>query len=206
MYFTGPPRGGTSFGVKQDDDLAAKWLKRAADARIAPAEACCGILLRAGRGVEKDEKLSVTYLERAVAQAPWENDDDARCNLAVSLLMGIGVKKDEKRGKQLLSVAMKNGHPQAASLLERFDAPRTKAEYLAKLDEAIASDDDPELRKAAQWMKGMLESGRGKLVKSGGSGTGERANNNAKPKRVNPKKKKGRAAKPQVITVDCATL
>jgi len=55
-------------------------------------------------------------------------------------------------------------------------------------------------------MKGMLESGRGKLVKSGGSGTGERANNNAKPKRVNPKKKKGRAAKPQVITVDCAKL
>ena len=54
-------------------------------------------------------------------------------------------------------------------------------------------------------MKGMLESGRGKLVKSGGSGTGERANNNAKPKRVNPKKKKGRAAK-RVITVDCAKL
>ena len=54
-------------------------------------------------------------------------------------------------------------------------------------------------------MKGMLESGRGKLVKSGGSGTGERANN-AKPKRVNPKKKKGRAAKPRVITVDCAAL
>ena len=144
----------------------------------------------------------MTYLERAVAQAPWENDDDARCNLAVSLLMGIGVKKDEKRGKQLLSVAMKNGHPQAATLLEKSDAPRTKAEYLAKLDEAIASDDDPELRKAAQWMKGMLESGRGKLVKSGGSGTGERAN----AKRVNPKKKKGRATKPRVITVDCATL
>ena len=52
-------------------------------------------------------------------------------------------------------------------------------------------------------MKGMLESGRGKLVKSGGSGTGERAN--AK-KKVNPKKKKGRAAKPRVITVDCAKL
>ena len=86
--------------------------------------------------------------------------------------------------------------------MEKFDAPRTKAEYLAKLDEAIASDDDPELRKAAQWMKGMLESGRGKLVKSGGSGTGERAN----AKRVNPKKKKGRATKPRVITVDCATL
>ena len=52
-------------------------------------------------------------------------------------------------------------------------------------------------------MKGMLESGRGKLVKSGGAGTGERAN--AKPKRVNNKKKKGRAAK-RVITVDCAKL
>ena len=51
-------------------------------------------------------------------------------------------------------------------------------------------------------MKGMLESGRGKLVKSGGSGTGERAN----AKRVNPKKKKGRAAKPRVITVDCSKL
>ena len=47
----------------------------------------------------------------------------------------------------------------------------------------------------------MLESGRGKLVESGGA---EQAN--AKPKRVNPKKKKGRAAKPQVITVDCAKL
>ena len=85
--------------------------------------------------------------------------------------------------------------------MAKFDAPRTKAEYLAKLDEAIASDDDPELRKAAQWMKGMLESGRGKLVKSGGAGTGERAN--AKPKRINNKKKKGRAAK-RVITVDVA--
>ena len=53
-------------------------------------------------------------------------------------------------------------------------------------------------------MKGMLESGRGKLVKSGGSGTGERANN-AKKKRVNPKKKKGRAAK-RVITIDASRL
>ena len=49
----------------------------------------------------------------------------------------------------------------------------------------------------------MLESGRGKLVKSGGSGTGERGS--AKKKRVNPKKKKGRAAK-RVITVDCSKL
>jgi TPR repeat protein len=145
----------------------------------------------------------VTYLQRAVDQAPWENDDDARCNLAVAYLTGTGVKRDEKRGRQLLSVAMKNGHPEAARVLAKFDAPRTKAEYLAKLDEACASDDDPELRKAAQWMKGMLESGRGKLVKSGGAGTGERAN--AKKKRVNPKKQKGRAAK-RVITVDCATL
>ena len=73
------------------------------------------------------------------------------------------------------------------------DAPNTKADYLAKLDEACASDDDPELRKAAQWMKGMLESGRGKLSESGGAGTGGRAN--AKPKRINNKKKKGRAAR-----------
>ena len=124
------------------------------------------------------------------------------------------MKRDEKRGRRLLSVSMEHGHPDAAKLLAQVDTaleiaeaatPNTKAEYLAKLDEAIASDDDPELRKAAQWMKGMLESGRGKLVKSGGSGTGERANNNAKPKRVNPKKKKGRAAK-RVITIDASRL
>ena len=73
--------------------------------------------------------------------------------------------------------------------MEKFDAPRTKAEYLAKLDEAIASDDDPELRKAAQWMKGMLESGRGKLVKSGGAGTDERATT---PRRGSiPRKRRG---------------
>ena len=52
-------------------------------------------------------------------------------------------------------------------------------------------------------MKGMLESGRGKLVKSGGSETGGRAN--AKPKRINNKKKKGRAAK-RVITIDASRL
>ena len=52
-------------------------------------------------------------------------------------------------------------------------------EYLAKLDEACASDDDPELRKAVQVMKGMLE--------SRGAGTGGRAN--AK-KKVNPKKRR----------------
>ena len=61
--------------------------------------------------------------------------------------------------------------------MEKFDAPRTKAEYLAKLDEAIASDDDPELRKAVQVMKGMLESR---------AGTGGRAN----AKKVNPKKRR----------------
>ena len=98
---------------------------------------------------------------------------------------------------------MEHGHPDAAKLLAQVDAPRTKAQLLAKLDGAIASDDDPQLRKAAQWMKGMLESGRGKLVKSGGAGTGQRAN--AKPKRINNKKKKGRAAK-RVITIDCAEL
>ena len=114
------------------------------------------------------------------------------------------LKRDEKRARQLLSVAMEHGHPDAAKLLAQVDAPRTKAQVLAKLDGAIASDNDPELRKAAQWMKGMIESGRGKLVKSGGSGTGERGS--AKKKRVNPKKKKGRAAKPRVITVDCSKL
>ena len=145
----------------------------------------------------------MTYLQRAVDQAPWENDDEARCNLAVAYLTGTGVKRDEKRAKQLLAVAMENGHPDAAKLLAQVDAPRTKAQLLAKLDGAIASDDDPELRKAAQWMKGMLESGRGKLVKSGGAGPGERAN--AKPKRVNNKKKKGRAAK-RVITIDASRL
>ena len=74
---------------------------------------------------------------------------------------------------------------------------------MGPLEPKLAQNDDPELRKAAQWMKGMIESGRGKLVKSGGAGTGERAN--AKPKRVNNKKKRGRAAK-RVITVDVATL
>ena len=181
MYFTG------MYGLKQDDGLAAKWLKRAADARLAPAEAAYGALLRDGRGVEKDEKLSVTYLQRALDKAPFQGADAARCHLDVAYLTGTGVTRDEKRGRRLLSVAMKHGHADAAKLLAQVDTaleiaeaatPNTKAEYLAKLDEACASDDDPELRKAVQVMKGMLESR---------AGTGGRAN--AK-KKVNPKKRR----------------
>ena len=105
----------------------------------------------------------------------------------VAYLTGTGVTRDEKRGRRLLSVAMKHGHADAAKLLAQVDTaleiaeaatPNTKAEYLAKLDEACASDDDPELRKAVQVMKGMLESR---------AGTGGRAN--AK-KKVNPKKRR----------------
>ena len=82
---------------------------------------------------------------------------------------------------------MENGNPEAAKLLAQVDTaleiaeaatPNTKARYLAKLDEACANDDDPQLRKAAQVMKGMLESR---------AGTGGRAN--AK-KTVNPKKRR----------------
>ena len=96
------------------------------------------------------------------------------------------MKRDEKRGRRLLSVAMEHGHADAAKLLAQVDTaleiaeaatPNTKAEYLAKLDEAWASDDDPELRKAIQVMKGMLESR---------AGTGGRAN----AKKVNPKKRR----------------
>ena len=63
------------------------------------------------------------------------------------------MKRDEKRGRRLLSVAMEHGHADAAKLLAQVDTaleiaeaatPNTKAEYLAKLDEAWASDDDPD--------------------------------------------------------------
>ena len=131
----------------------------------------------------------MTYLQRSLDQAPWNGDDDARVHLAVALLTGTGVKRDEKRGRRLLSVAVENGNPEAAKLLAQVDTaleiaeaatPNTKARYLAKLDEACANDDDPQLRKAAQVMKGMLVSRRG-------AGTGGRAN--AK-KTVNPKKRR----------------
>jgi TPR repeat protein len=78
------------FGVASDPAEAAKWIRKAAEQDLAPAQNILGLSYQQGRGVTADAREAVTWWRKAARQ----NNVDAQCSLGASYATGHGVAQD----------------------------------------------------------------------------------------------------------------
>lgn len=92
-------------GSAPPDLLAAfRWYKQSADSGYGPGAREAGRFLLTGEGGVTDHKQAAKYLERAAAM----NDAEAMVIFGKILLEGIGVKKDEARGKAMIDQGLED--------------------------------------------------------------------------------------------------
>ena len=78
-------------GVKRDYTEAVRWLRLAADQRVADAQFALGTFYDVGQGVKQDYAEAVKWFRLAAEQ----NDADAQLRLAANYAEGQGVAKDD---------------------------------------------------------------------------------------------------------------
>jgi TPR repeat protein len=78
-------------GLPQNQALAAKWFRRAADQGDADAEDSLGIMYGLGEGVERDKEEAVRWYQKAAKQG----NAKAMFNLGASYYNGDGVAIDD---------------------------------------------------------------------------------------------------------------
>lgn len=92
-------------GVKQDQQIAAKWMDKAAKAGQAWAAYKLAGYYADGLGVKKDPKLAFQWAQKAVD----EGNVDAIAVLARMYLFGQGTTKDIAKAKQHLQIGCEKG-------------------------------------------------------------------------------------------------
>lgn len=78
------------FGVEQDNEVAAKWFRKAADQGNAEAQFNLGIMYKYGQGFKHDSVEAVRWYRKAAEQGFWM----AQFGLGVFYELGDGVKQD----------------------------------------------------------------------------------------------------------------
>lgn len=98
-------------GVPQDDLVARRWTRRAAEAGQSGAMNDLGQMLELGIGGAKDQAEAARWYARAAeAGIP-----QAQHSLAIMLFDGRGVPRDAAEAERLLRRAAQAGHPTAAA-------------------------------------------------------------------------------------------
>ncbi len=92
-------------GVPQNEQLAAYWYEKAANAGDPNAQRQIGYFYQVGIGVSKDPARAVHWYELASASGL----PGAKVNLGVAYLWGVGVPKDEALAARLFREAAKKG-------------------------------------------------------------------------------------------------
>jgi len=96
-----------------NDELAAAWISKAAEAGLADAQRLLGILYRRGEGVPKDAKTSFAWTRRAAEQGFAE----AQYALGWRYIQGDGVDKDYQAAVKWQLAAAKQGYASAQCVL-----------------------------------------------------------------------------------------
>jgi TPR repeat protein len=102
-------------GVPQNEGLAAKWYRRAADQGNAAAQNNLGIMYRAGSGVEKNKEEAVNWYRKAVRQ----DYASAMFNLGTAYYNGDGLPSDTFRAYDWFLLAQEAGSSSAAEAVKR---------------------------------------------------------------------------------------
>lgn len=117
----------TGSGVPQDDAVAVRWYRIAAEAGYAPAQNNLGAMYEHGRGVVRDEAEAAKWYRRAAEQGEMH----AQHSLGVMLRDGRGVPRDPKAAFVWIKRSAAQGHLSAmvdlgAMYWDGLGAPRNK--------------------------------------------------------------------------------
>jgi uncharacterized protein len=145
-------------GVPPNDELAAKWYRKAAEQGNATAQNNLGIMYRSGSGVEKSKEEAVNWYRKA-AQRGYAS---AMFNLGTAYYNGDGVPANEFRAYDWFLLAQEAGSSSAADAVKRTsDEIGQKARSDALLEIAgmyEKGDDVPQnLADAAKWYRRAAE-------------------------------------------------
>ena len=100
-------------GVPQDQAVAAKWYRKAAEQKHLIAQLFLGVMLYSGQGVKQDYKEAARWL-----RAPAESgNDEAQFYLGSMYANGNGVKKDGAEAIRWLEKSAAQGNTRAMGLL-----------------------------------------------------------------------------------------
>lgn len=102
--------------AEKDNEGAAMFYKRAAEAGHARAQCSYGKCLYTGSGVAKDAAEAFRWFKKSAEQ----NLNIAQYNLGVMYLKGSYVPKDVSEAKRWFKLAAENGHEDAAKILKKL--------------------------------------------------------------------------------------
>ncbi len=108
-------------GVAQNNELAAKWYRKAADQGNATAQNNLGILYRAGSGVEKSKEEALKWYAKAARQGYAS----AMFNLGAAYYNGDGVNIDDSRSYAWFLLAKEKGSASASDAVARAESELT---------------------------------------------------------------------------------
>ncbi len=103
-------------GYPRDEQQAAHWLSRAAEAGNAYAQMTVGDLYAAGTGVPRDLRQAALWRNRAAEQG----NAAAQAKLGEMFLKGEGVSRDDRQAERWLAHAADQGDAHAQYLLGRM--------------------------------------------------------------------------------------
>jgi uncharacterized protein len=127
-------------GIRQNDELAVMWYRKAADQGNAIAQNNLGIMYRMGSGVEKNKEEAVKWYRLAARQG----DANAMFNLGTAYYNGDGTASNEFQAYDWFLVAEEAGSTNAPDAVQR-----TAAEIGPRLSVVALMD-----------VAGMYEAGR----------------------------------------------
>jgi uncharacterized protein len=109
-------------GISQNDELAVKWYRAAADQGNAEAQADLGFMYRLGRGVNKDYEEAIKWYRRAAKQG----NAPAMFNLATAYYNGDGVAISDSYAYAWFVLAQRAGNKEAADAAVRMETDLTQ--------------------------------------------------------------------------------
>jgi TPR repeat protein len=141
-------------GVPRNEELAAKWYRRAADQGNAAAQNNLGIMYRSGSGVEKSKEEAVRWYRKAVRQ----DYASAMFNLGTAYYNGDGVPSDTFRAYDWFLLAQEAGSSSAADAAKRTSeeiGQKASNDALLEVGEMREKGDEvpQNLTEAAKWYR-----------------------------------------------------
>jgi TPR repeat protein len=115
MYFNGQ-------GVREDDDAAFDWIRRAALQGHARAQYHLGNLYAFDHGVPREEKDADRMAARWYFESAQQGNADAQYALGLLFLSGKGVVQDAGEARRWFTRAANAGHAEARRFLADFTA------------------------------------------------------------------------------------
>jgi TPR repeat protein len=104
-------------GVSQNDQLAAKWYRKAAEQGNAEAQSALGLMYLTGKGVEQNKREAVLWYHKAARQG----DANAMYNLGAAYYNGDGVDINDSLSYAWFMLAKEAGDSHALEAVQRAE-------------------------------------------------------------------------------------